>query len=104
VTIDDLRRVAAQKILILNHAAQQMTRQERMITPPEVRHVVETGEIIEDYPDDPRGHSCLVCGCGISGRVLHVVCAPKEEFLAIITAYLPSPHEWESDGRVRRRT
>ena len=36
-----------------------MARAERMITPTEIRTIVEHGELIEDYPEDARGHSCL---------------------------------------------
>ena len=36
-------------------------------------------------------------------RSIHVVCQPKHEYLAIITAYVPSPDEWESDLKTRKR-
>jgi len=65
-----------------------------MITTEEVRTVIENGEVIEDYPDDSRGHSCLIFGRGNDGRPIHIVCSPKEEFLAIITVYIPDPSEW----------
>jgi hypothetical protein len=74
-----------------------------MISNAEVQMVIEQGEIIEHYPDDPRGHSCLMLGFGENGRPIHVLCSPKVEFLAIITAYLPDKDEWEDDFRVRRR-
>jgi hypothetical protein len=35
-----------------------------MISRQEIRNVVEHGEIIEDYPNDARGHSCLMLGSG----------------------------------------
>ena len=89
------------KFLFLPHAIQQMTRPERMISRQEVRNVVEHGEVIEDYPDDARGHSCLMLGFGLDHRPIHVVCAPKSEYLAIITAYLPNPEEWSGDYQVR---
>ena len=41
-------------------------------------------------------------GFGEGGRPIHVVCAPKDEYLAIITAYLPDPHEWAEGFRRRR--
>ncbi len=72
-----------------------------MIDPSEVRSVVEQGEVIEDYPKNARGHSCLVLGRGEGGRPIHVVCAAKAEYLAIITAYLPHPKEWSRDFRRR---
>ena len=30
------------------------------------------------------------------------VCAPKPDYLAIITAYLPDPNQWADDFRRRR--
>jgi hypothetical protein len=73
-----------------------------MITVDEVRRAVLTGEIVEDYPEDVRGHSCLMLGAGDAGRPIHVVCAPKEGYLAVVTAYLPDPADWDEGGRVRR--
>ena len=81
--VERVRRAAAQRLLFLPHAVRQMVRPERMITSSEVRTVVEQGELIEDYPEDERGHSCLVHGRGI-GRSIHVVCAPKDGYLALI--------------------
>ncbi|MFH0965194.1 MAG: DUF4258 domain-containing protein [Planctomycetota bacterium] len=89
-------------MLFLPHALRQMLRPHRMISRLEVRQVISQGEVIEDYPEDPRGHSCLMLGLGDARRALHVVCAPKEDYLAIITAYLPDEHEWSRDFRVRR--
>ena len=63
---------------------------------------VEQGDLIEDYPDDARGHSCLMHGEGPGRRSIHVVCSPKEDFLAIITAYLPSERVWDGHLRTRR--
>jgi len=102
--LQQVRRAAAVKILFLPHAVQQMARPERMISTAEVRQILDTGEIIEDYPDDPRGHSCLLLGHGNERRPIHVVCAPKAEYLAIITAYLPSPDAWTDDFRTRKET
>ena len=78
-----------------------MSRPERLITTSEIHKVVEHGEIIEDYPEDARGHSCLMLGFGEGSRAIHVVCSPKDEYLAIITVYLPDRDEWSDDFRVR---
>lgn len=67
-----------------------------------MRRVVLRGEIIEDYPEDARGHSCLILGAGEAGRKIHVVCSPRGEYLAIITAYVPETNGWDSDFRIRR--
>lgn len=90
-------------MLFLPHALRQMLRPERMISRREVRQVLSQGEIIADYPDDPRGHSCLILGFGDNGRALHICCASKEDYLAVITAYLPDEHEWSEDFKTRIR-
>ncbi|MEI7866369.1 MAG: DUF4258 domain-containing protein [Candidatus Methylumidiphilus sp.] len=92
---------ANHKILFLPHAIKQMSRPDRMITTDEVREAVLSGEIIEEYPDDQRGESCLVLHA-TQNRTIHVVCAPKAEYLAVITAYLPSADQWSSDFKTRK--
>jgi len=99
--LERLREAAAQKILYLPHAVKQMSRPDRLISVAEVRSAIFSGEIIEEYPEDARGHSCLMLGAGEGARPLHVVCSPKDDFLAIITAYVPSLKEWRNDFRTR---
>ncbi len=99
--LDDIRIAAEKSILILPHAVRQMNRPDRMISPKEIRSVIEYGEVIKDYPKDPRGHSCLLLGRGDNKRTIHVVCSPKDDYLAIIPAYLPNPDEWDYEYRVR---
>lgn len=101
--IDLIREGAKKRILFLPHAVRQMSRADRMISTSEIRSVVEKGELIEDYPEDARGHSCLLLGFGDEKRPLHVVCAPKEDYLAIITAYLPDSDQWEDNYRKRKK-
>ena len=73
-----------------------------MIGTGEIRKVIEQGEIIENYPQDARGHSCLMLGRGETNRPIHVVCAHKEDYLAVITAYIPGGTEWADDFKKRR--
>ena len=100
-TLIRIRAAAQQKVLFLPHALRQMLRPDRMIRRAEVRHVITEGEVIEEYPNDARGHSCLLLGFGDRERPIHAVCAPREDYLAIITAYLPDMHEWSSNFRKR---
>lgn len=100
--IDIVRAIASRRILFLPHAIRQMSNRERMITTIDIREVLMNGEIIEDYPNDIRGHSCLILGRDIISRTIHIVCSPKEEFLAIITAYLPDPTQWDDNFRIRK--
>ena len=100
-TLEQVRAAAGKRILFLPHAVSQMLRPDRIISTAEVRAVIEHGELVEDYPEDARGHSCLVLGFADGNRAIHVVCVPKEDYLAIITAYLPYTHEWSKNFKVR---
>ena len=55
------------------HALERCT--ERDISPNEVREVLLSGEIIENYPKDKYGPSCLICGLTKADRILHVQCS-----------------------------
>ena len=100
-TVSRVRAAAAIKVLFLPHALHQMLRPERMIYKSEVRGVVDRTEVIAEYPEDARGHSCLLLGFGNEGRPIHVVCSPKDDYLAVITAYLPDAREWSDDFKTR---
>ena len=58
-------------------------------------------EIVEDYPEDPRGSCCLVRGELDDGRVLHVLCTPTDPVF-LITCYWPDPDPWDVTFRFRR--
>ncbi|HLA05883.1 MAG TPA: DUF4258 domain-containing protein [Anaerolineales bacterium] len=74
----------------------------RGITVQELREAILDGEVIEDYPDDKYGPSCLVFGRTQSDRPLHIQCShPSREILKIITLYQPDPEQW-IDYKVRR--
>ena len=100
--LNRVRQSAAQKILFLPHAVRQMSKPDRMISTADIRSVIANGEIIEDYPDDVRRHSCLMLAF-VADRPIHVVCSPKNDYLAIITAYLPSGREWKDNYRKRKK-
>ncbi len=59
-------------------------------------------EVIEDYPEDKYGPSCLVLGFTDAGRPLHVQCSyPVRPLIRIITVYEPDPELW-IDLRIRK--
>ena len=99
-----VQKAIIKRLLFLPHAVRQMSRPDRMITSKEIRKIIENGEIIEDYPEDARGHSCLILGYGNDDRPIHVVCSPREDYLAIITAYLPDPSQWGNNFRIRKKS
>lgn len=98
--VDTVREAARKRILYLPHALDAMNAPSELITAGEVRQAISEGKIVEDYPEDVRGHSCLMLGYG--KRPIHVVCSPKDEYLAIITVYVPDRRRWESDSKTRK--
>ncbi len=100
---DQIIQAASGQIIYSAHAVDEMNAEDELITTAEVRHIVFHGEIIEAYPEDKRGHSCLMSGVLESGRPVHVVCAPKDDYLAIITTYIPSSEKWAADNKTRRK-
>jgi hypothetical protein len=83
------------------HAADQSIWRE--ISVGEIREAVSRGEIIEDYPQDKYGPSCLIFGFTQAGRPLHIQCSyPSRPVIKVITVYDPDPDEWE-EWRIRRK-
>jgi hypothetical protein len=76
---------------------------ERGISPEEVKEVLLAGEIIETYPKDKYGPSCLIWGITRKGKILHVQCSIDPVW--IITAYNPTlnPDEWKDNFKRRRK-
>ena len=73
----------------------------RFITVRDVREAVGKGEVIEDYPDDKYGSSCLILGFTTSNRPLHIQASyPIRPLIKVITVYEPDPDEW-IDYKVR---
>lgn len=59
-------------------------------------------EVIEDYPEDKYGPSCLIFGYTRAGRPLHIQCSyPSRPLIKIITLYEPDPDLW-IDFRIRK--
>ena len=54
-------------------------------------------EILEDYPEDPRGHSVLALGFTRAGKPLHAVIGISNSGIAIlVTIYRPNPRSWDN--------
>lgn len=72
-----------------------------VITDREVSELVESAELLEEYPDDRPYPSCLLFGPTRSGRPLHVVAAydDAEPRVIVITVYQPDPEKWEGYRR-----
>ena len=67
----------------------------RGISVEEIREAIQQAELLEDYPNDKYGPSCLVLGFTKAGRALHLQCSyPSRPLVKIITIYEPDSHEW----------
>jgi len=95
-------KVRERKYRLTSHAERE--READQITVQEIEEAVlsEACDLIEDYPTDPRGHSCLILGWTHVGLPIHLVCGHlyEEEFI-VITIYRPSPEQW-IDWRIRK--
>jgi hypothetical protein len=89
------------RIIFRVHALRQMFN--RRIGDDDVKDVIKSGRIIEEYPDDIPYPSYLLNAI-IRGRPLHVVVAynKKEGVVIVITAYEPEIDRWE-DNYTRRK-
>lgn len=92
--LDDIRaKIALEEFIFSQHAVDQSI--VRHITVAECREVIAAGEIIEDYPHDKYGPSCLLFGMTEGSRPLHVQCSyPYRPAVIIITLYEPDPNRW----------
>lgn len=76
--------------------------QERNINPSDVKNCIQTGEIIEQYPNDYPYPSCLVSGVAIDNRPLHIVVGVGEGLLWLVSSYFPDADRWEPDFKTRK--
>ncbi|MFH1908354.1 MAG: DUF4258 domain-containing protein [Chloroflexota bacterium] len=83
------------------HAIQRMF--ERCISVKDVRHILATGETIENYPDDLPYTNRLILGWR-GNRPIHVVAAEnaQDNEVIVITVYQPDTDQWTADFRERR--
>jgi len=68
----------------------------------ELESALRDCQVIEQYPEDPRGESCLALGF-VDGKPVHFVCGRNRAgHLVLITVYLPSMPKWK-DPYTRNR-
>ena len=82
------------------HGAKQ--RITRKVKKSEIEEIIESSEIIEDYPKHHYGSACLLLGKTAKGKNLHLLCSVRET-IDIITVYEPDLAEWEKDLKTRRK-
>ena len=86
-------KIRAGKFEFSKHATDQSIK--RNIHVQEMKEALLNGEVIEDYPDDKYGPSCLIFGLTTEGHPLHVQCSyPQRDLIKIITLYRPDSDRW----------
>ena len=87
------RAIASGHWALTSHARMQAGK--RYVESRALVQALVDGEILEAYPEDPRGPSALLLGYAGDGRPLHTVCAlDPSGTLLVITVYEPEPPRW----------
>ena len=71
------RQAERDLVYVTAHAHREMVAE--AIVMDDVLSVLRCATLVENYPDHERGGCCLVCGRGLSGRYVHVVCSTSQE-------------------------
>ena len=96
-----LQKITDEQFEFSQHAVDQSIL--RQIRVEDVREVIANGQIIEDYPNDKYGASCLISGSTQNYRPIHLQCSyPSRPLLKIITLYEPDPQRWNNNFTQRR--
>lgn len=102
ITSDFVRReIKKQAYEISIHADEE--RLAEGLTIDQVEDALSSCAIIEKYPDDPRGESCLAAGFVSPRMPLHAVCGKNRSgHLILVTIYIPAMPKWR-DPYTRNR-
>ena len=96
------RKFAEEQFEFSKHAVDQSIL--RQVRVQEIREAIANGQIIEDYPEDKYGPSCLIYGLTQARRHIHIQCSyPSRLLIKIITVYEPNPKRWNNDFTQRRQ-
>jgi hypothetical protein len=66
------------------------------LTIAEVETAIVKGRIIEEYEDSGRGESALAAGFSNTGKPVHAVCGRWNDWMVLITVYIPSPPKFKN--------
>ena len=87
-------------VFVTEHAAERF--RQRGIRISDIRNAVNSGEIIEQYPDDFPFPSCLILGNDRHDNYIHVCMSDEGTASRIITAYYPDLNKWNDDLKTRK--
>jgi hypothetical protein len=101
--LDDIReKIECRQYELSKHAVDQSIL--RDINVAEIEEAISgQSEIIDNYPEDKYGATCLILGYTKAGRPLHIQCSyPSRPLIKIVTLYEPDPQYW-IDMRIRKK-
>jgi hypothetical protein len=89
--IEEIRqKISDEQFEFSKHAVDQSIL--RQVQVQEIREAIANGQVIEDYPNDKYGPSCLISGLIQNQRPIHIQCSyPARPLIKIITLYEPDP-------------
>ena len=104
-TLDQIRELARQgSVRISEHGYDELAADG--IFARQAIEGISNADLVEDYPNYPKGVCVLVRQTVNDGRYIHVVWGipkGKTEPAVLITAYRPDPDLWENDFLRRKR-
>jgi hypothetical protein len=100
--IEEIRgKITNDEFELSKHAVDQSIL--RGIKVGEIKEVAANAQVIEDYPDDKYGASCLIGGFTTENRPIHIQCSyPSRPLIKIVTVYQPDTIRWNDDFTQRR--
>jgi len=102
--LEEVQRLIREGRYEVSFHAQQERLEENLDIAEIEEAILSRAEIIEQYPDDPRGESCLILGY-TGTNPIHVVVGwarrrEDQKMLRVITVYRPTLPKW-ADPRTR---
>lgn len=104
MNLEDVKRLLVEGSYEFSSHAQQQRLEEGLDIKVIEDAIIRNGEILEDYPGDPRGESCLIVAFTTTRPIHAVVGWTKNgdniRGLRVITVYVPQSPKWV-DARTR---
>ena len=102
-TFDRIKNlVAVGEVRVSDHGYDELASD--AITVRDLINGLPKAELLEDYPDFPKGPCILVLVIDMEGKPIHVVWGIPKGFSSpavVVTAYRPDPSRWSTDFKRR---